>query len=156
MPEFTVVLSRVLAVASLSSVLALPAAAAEPPEEFGGIFWGSMLAMSGFPDEPMPRPFVQGLRRDRGPAMPPGPDGGMPGPPMLRGIDLTEAQQDKVFSKFFRADNIVAKQTEGTGLGLYLVYALMKMLGGSIAFQSRENIGTTFSLTLPLSPPTHE
>ena len=96
MPKSIVVLSRIFAVAGLVT-LAVPATAAQPPEDFGGVFWGSMLALSAGPEEPMPGPFTHEMRRGR-PGIPPGPEGGMPVPPMLRGIALTEAQQDKVFA----------------------------------------------------------
>lgn len=71
------------------------------------------------------------------------------------GFGIPQDQQDKIFSKFFRATNVVDKIPDGTGLGLYLVYALTKLLGGRISFVSAENEGSTFSLTLPLTPPSN-
>lgn len=65
------------------------------------------------------------------------------------GYGIPLAQQGKVFTKFFRGDNIVKKDTEGTGLGLYLVHLLVKMLHGTITFSSREGEGTTFTVSLP-------
>ncbi|MBU2213324.1 sensor histidine kinase, partial [Patescibacteria group bacterium] len=56
----------------------------------------------------------------------------------------------------FRAKNILKKDTSGTGLGLYLVHSLTKLLGGRITFVSTENKGTTFSLFLPITTPSHE
>ncbi len=69
------------------------------------------------------------------------------------GYGIPADQQHLVFSRFFRGMNVVAKIPDGTGLGLYLVYALVGLLGGTITFVSAENQGTTFTLTLPLSPP---
>ncbi len=65
------------------------------------------------------------------------------------GYGIPAHQQSKIFSKFFRADNVVGKVTEGTGLGLYLVYLLTKLLGGTIFYESSEGRGTTFMLTVP-------
>lgn len=72
------------------------------------------------------------------------------------GMGIPKHQQEKVFSKFFRADNAIESETEGTGLGLYLVHSLTKLLGGSISFSSDEGKGTTFSIILPLTHPDHE
>jgi signal transduction histidine kinase len=71
------------------------------------------------------------------------------------GYGIPLEQQGKIFQKFFRGDNIVGKDTEGTGLGLHLVLLISKLLGGTISFVSREgkNSGSTFTLSLPVAPP---
>ena len=67
------------------------------------------------------------------------------------GVGIPEEQIDQVFSKFFRSDNAVRYQTEGTGLGLYIAKNIVEQSGGNIWFQSIENIGSLFSFSLPLS-----
>ncbi|HSX05670.1 MAG TPA: PAS domain-containing sensor histidine kinase [Candidatus Saccharimonadales bacterium] len=65
------------------------------------------------------------------------------------GLGIPAAQQSKIFSKLFRADNVKTHDTEGTGLGLYLVKSIVDYSGGTIWFKSKENKGTTFCVTIP-------
>ena len=67
------------------------------------------------------------------------------------GYGIPKKQQKKIFSKFFRAENILDKSTEGTGLGLYLVHSIVTLLRGTVCFVSEEGHGTTFTITLPIS-----
>jgi len=71
------------------------------------------------------------------------------------GYGIPADQQKQIFSKFFRGGNVIKHETSGTGLGLYLVYNLVRILSGSISFSSEENKGTTFTVSLPSTPPPH-
>lgn len=67
-----------------------------------------------------------------------------------QGIGIPKAEQSKVYKGFYRASNAVASDIPGTGLGLYLVKIVMEQHGGSVRFESEENVGTTIILTFPL------
>jgi signal transduction histidine kinase len=66
------------------------------------------------------------------------------------GYGIPKNQQDKIFTKLFRADNVIGKDTEGTGLGLYIAKSIVEQAGGRLWFESVENRGTIFYATLPL------
>jgi len=66
------------------------------------------------------------------------------------GYGIPKEQQSKIFSKLFRADNVREKETDGTGLGLYIVKSVVEQSGGETWFKSVEDKGTTFYATIPL------
>jgi signal transduction histidine kinase len=65
------------------------------------------------------------------------------------GVGIPEKEKTKLFSKFFRAENVVRMQTEGSGLGLFIVKNIIKSHGGEIGFNSTEGKGTEFFFTIP-------
>ena len=66
------------------------------------------------------------------------------------GIGIPKEEQAKIFSRLFRAKNAKEKLTEGTGLGLYIVQLAVEKLNGKVWFESIENGGTTFYVSIPL------
>lgn len=65
------------------------------------------------------------------------------------GIGISKADQQKVFDKFFRSEDYRTRETNGTGLGLYVAIKLSHLLNTQIQLQSRLNHGSTFSFELP-------
>lgn len=66
------------------------------------------------------------------------------------GIGIPSSQINRLFTKFFRADNAVRVQTDGSGLGLYLAKNIVLRHGGTLTVSSKEGAGTAFTLTLPM------
>jgi signal transduction histidine kinase len=67
------------------------------------------------------------------------------------GIGMSEADQARLFERFFRSSDAQARQSPGTGLGLHITKNLVEMQGGRIWFESTFRVGTTFHVLLPLA-----
>lgn len=65
------------------------------------------------------------------------------------GIGIPKHQQQLLFQKFFRADNVLRQKIQGTGLALYIAHRIIQAHGGTIEAQSEENQGSIFIITLP-------
>ncbi len=65
------------------------------------------------------------------------------------GMGIPQTEQKHLFDRFFRATN--ATNIQGTGLGLHIVAKYIELLGGSIRFESAEEKGTTFYVSLPIA-----
>jgi signal transduction histidine kinase len=65
------------------------------------------------------------------------------------GIGLSEEDQARLFTKFFRSSDPRVQRERGSGLGLALTHALVTRSGGQISVESQPGKGTTFRLTLP-------
>lgn len=70
------------------------------------------------------------------------------------GIGIPEAERPRIFTRFFRASNAQRKETDGSGLGLFIAKGIMQQCQGDIRFESTEGSGTTFYVTLPVASET--
>lgn len=68
------------------------------------------------------------------------------------GIGIPQDMMPRLFSRFFRADNVKAYQISGLGIGLFVVKQIVNQHGGRIEVASREGKGSTFTVYLPLEP----
>ncbi|HUL25950.1 MAG TPA: HAMP domain-containing sensor histidine kinase [Streptosporangiaceae bacterium] len=85
-----------------------------------------------------------------------GPDGGLPVPSVTlevadSGPGLTREQADRVFERFYRADQARGRKAGGAGLGLAIVAALVTAHGGTTGVDTSPGDGATFWITLPLA-----
>lgn len=67
-----------------------------------------------------------------------------------QGIGIPEAAQPLLFQQFFRAPNVDPKQISGLGIGLFVINEIVARHGGTITVLSQENVGSTFSVRLPV------
>ncbi len=66
------------------------------------------------------------------------------------GLGIPEDKQDKIFTRFYQADDSAMRQYGGTGIGLSLVKELTELMGGEIRFSSKPGVGTSFTIILPV------
>lgn len=67
------------------------------------------------------------------------------------GIGISKKEHAKIFEKFYRSEDYRTRETNGTGLGLYIVQKLARKLDTKIVLESRLNHGSIFSISLPLT-----
>ncbi len=64
------------------------------------------------------------------------------------GIGIAKSDQDRIFTKFFRASEAVLIEPAGSGLGLYMAKNIIESHGGKIGFRSKSGQGSAFYFTL--------
>jgi len=67
------------------------------------------------------------------------------------GIGITPEDQERLFTKYFRADNPAVRSVPGTGLGLVITKSLVELHGGEIWVRSEVGKGSTFLFTIPVA-----
>lgn len=68
-----------------------------------------------------------------------------------QGIGISEADRERVFERFYRADDARSRRTGGTGLGLSIVKHATQRHGGEVRLWSRPGRGSTFTIRLPIT-----
>lgn len=66
------------------------------------------------------------------------------------GIGIPDEFKDRVFERFYRVDKARSRETGGTGLGLAITKSVILKHHGAIRVESREEVGTTFAVRIPL------
>jgi signal transduction histidine kinase len=66
------------------------------------------------------------------------------------GIGIADGQKERIFGKFFRGDNAMKKDTQGSGLGLFMCKNIIESHGGQVGFESTAGQGSTFFFSLPI------
>jgi len=67
-----------------------------------------------------------------------------------QGIGIPDSEIERIFERFYRVDPARSRETGGTGLGLSIVKHIVTKHGGEISVWSAENVGSTFSIRLPI------
>ncbi|MBR3385406.1 MAG: hypothetical protein IKG69_09450 [Atopobiaceae bacterium] len=67
------------------------------------------------------------------------------------GIGIPARDQERIFERFYRVDKARSREEGGTGLGLALVRHAVDRAGGSISVESELDVGSTFTVSLPLA-----
>jgi two-component system sensor histidine kinase SenX3 len=70
-----------------------------------------------------------------------------------QGIGIPESELGRIFERFYRVDPARSRQTGGTGLGLSIVKHVALNHGGDVRVWSKESVGSTFSIILPIALP---
>lgn len=72
------------------------------------------------------------------------------------GKGIARIHHKRIFEKFYRVDDLLSRQQEGSGLGLSIVQHVVRAHRGKIVVDSEIGKGSAFTLLLPLLPPTQE
>jgi signal transduction histidine kinase len=71
-----------------------------------------------------------------------------------QGIGIPADAVPRLFTRFYRADNVDPQNISGMGIGLFVVKEIMSLHGGTVQVSSQESQGSTFTICLPLASTT--
>jgi len=67
-----------------------------------------------------------------------------------QGVGIADVELGRIFERFYRVDQARSRETGGTGLGLSIVKHVALNHGGDVKVWSKEGVGSTFSIILPI------
>lgn len=68
-----------------------------------------------------------------------------------QGIGISEEDQSRIFERYYRVKDVQTRTVSGFGIGLYLCKEIIELHHGMIKVESSQNVGTKFSITIPLN-----
>jgi signal transduction histidine kinase len=68
-----------------------------------------------------------------------------------RGVGIAPEDRERIFEKFYRAENVLRLRPQGAGLGLKIVRHIMEAHGGEVRLESEPGRGSEFRLVFPKS-----
>ena len=66
------------------------------------------------------------------------------------GTGILKREQKRIFERFYRVDDTLTREVEGSGLGLAMVKYIVEAHGGTISVESQVGEGSTFTVSLPI------
>lgn len=69
------------------------------------------------------------------------------------GIGIAPEELTRIFEPFYQAENFLTRHHRGTGLGLPLARRMVELMGGKLDVDAIQGTGSTFTVTLPHTPP---
>ena len=67
------------------------------------------------------------------------------------GIGIPKREQKRIFERFYRVDDTLTREVQGSGLGLAMVKYIVEAHGGTISVESQPGEGSTFTVSLPVN-----